>query len=372
MPKPTDIPASLKNIDLKAVLRSRGIYFQQKINKATKEALIPVAQEIINSKKKIIKEAPKPYLHYSYEDAIAYRQKQIHLVEVVEKHFENKLTQFINKIVDGFLGHLESEIATTKSIKKFQKDYFDDSEDDFLAQAQLDFTPLLDSLATLAGQEAMKIAGSDQIYIPFKYRDEIAKNVAKFTKSMLDTDRQTLINIISNGIAEGQSVPEIRGAIQADFDNISKSQAQRITRTEVSRVSNQASIDAWEQSGVVEGKQWVIQGADDECADYDGDIVALDENFYGIDTEFQDGDPPLHPNCKCGTIPVLIDETKVYKPDTKALRERIVELEASIDKRTKAFRDLKKETQAKQADDAAYIKSLENYLGVKNEPPREA
>lgn len=308
MRKPNELPASLKSVDVKALLRSRGVYFKQKMNKAAKEQAMPLAKELL--KKKAKKPEPQKYLNFTDETAIAYRQKQIHLVEVVEAHFENKLNQFITRIVTGFLTHLESEIISTKRIKRFKiKDYFDDIEDDYTTQALLDFTPLLESLATLSGQEAMKIADSDQIYIPFKYRDVIEQNVRKFTKSLVETDKQKLIDIITQGIQDGHSVPEIRSTIQSDFEgSYTKNQAQRITRTEVSRVSNQASLDAWEQSGVVEGKQWVTQGATDECADYDGQIESLDGNFYPDTTEFADGDPPLHPNCKCGTIPVLLNE----------------------------------------------------------------
>lgn len=305
--KPNEVPASLKMVNVKALLRSRGVYFKLRMNQEAKEEALPLARQIIKKKKTI---EVQRYRHFTNEDAINYRQKQIHMVEVVEQHFENKLGQFITKVVGGFLSHLESEIATEKKLKNFKaKDYFDDSEEDWTRQAILDFTPLLDSLATLAGQEAMKIAGSDQVYIPFKYRDVIEQNVKKFTQSLLETDKQKLIDIITDGIKEGQSVGDIRANILRDFEGeYTKNQATRITRTEVSRVSNQASLDAWEQSGVVEGKQWVTQGAVDECADYDGQIESLNGNFYSGTTEFADGDPPLHPNCRCGTIPVLIND----------------------------------------------------------------
>lgn len=361
--KATQIPASLKTVDVKALLRSRGVYLKQKANLDLKKKLIPIAKDMLK-KKDVVKEEVQRYSHFSNEEAIAYRGKQIHIIEVLEKRFDMKVQQFITKVVNDFLAHLESEMATTKSLVKFQKDYFEDNEDDYISQAQLDFTPLLVNQAVLAGQEAYKLIGVDDVYSPDKYLATIRANVIKFTQSMLETDRETMVNIIHNGIKEGQSVGEIRGAIQEDFDTITKSQASRITRTEVARVSNQASVDAWEQSGLVEGKQWVIQGADDECADYDGDVVALDENFYGIDTDFQDGDPPLHPNCKCGTIPILIDETKIYIPSpNKAMYARIKELEDQIDKRTKDYKQMKSE----KADDSAYIKSLEKYLGVDNE-----
>lgn len=298
---PQQIPKSLKTIDVKAVMRRRGIYLEQKVNKQMKEAAMPVAKQLIKGKQK--KTEPQRYVHFTNDEAVAYALKQIHIIEVIERKFELKVEQFINKMVNGFLAHLESEMTKTVN-----KDFFDDSEDDFQAQAQFDFTPLLIDQAVLAGQEALRLIKSEDVYTPYDLRKQIAENVTKFTQSMLDTDRQKLIDILNNGITEGQSIPEIRNLITADFESISKNQANVITRTEVSRVSNQGAIDAWEQSGLVEGKQWVVMEGGDECDDYDGDVVALDANFYGIDTEFQDGDPPLHPNCKCQLIPILLNE----------------------------------------------------------------
>lgn len=353
-----EIPAALKSIDVKAILRKRGIYLQQKVNREMKEAAMPLAKAMLDSRKKV-KVEPEQIRHHQFtnEQVNEYWEKQIHIVEVLEAKFDHKLQQFIGKIVDGYLKHLDQEI---------KKDYFDDNEEDLLASAQFDFTPLLTDQAVLAGSEALKFIGSKDIYTPFQLRGIIADNVSKFTQSMIDTDREKLVAILEQGIQDGKSVPEIRGMIQASFDEYSKMQAQRITRTEVLRVSNQASLDAWEQSGVVEGKQWLTAGAVDECADYEGQVESLDGSFYEGTSEFLDGDPPLHPNCRCVLLPVLIGEKALTPQLNKKMRDYIKELEANADKRTKAFKELK----AKNVDDAAYIKALEKYLGY-DEPTRE-
>lgn len=306
MRKPNELPASLKNVDVKALLRRRGIYLEQKVNRDMKAAALPLARKMLKPKKK--QAEPSRYHSFSNDEAMGYWSKQVHIIDVVEKKFELKVQQFVIKVMHGYLAHLDEEI-TTKSFKKQTKGYFDDNEDDLMATAQLDFTPLLVDQAVLAGQEALKLIKSHDIYTPYQYRQVISDNVAKFTQSMLDTDREKLIDIVAHAIESGKTNPEIRNQIELDFNEYSKTQAERITRTEVARVSNQASLDAWEQSGVVEGKQWVTFGAEDECLEYDGEVVALEANFYGETTEFADGDPPLHPNCRCGTIPILIDES---------------------------------------------------------------
>lgn len=365
--KPKPIPASLKNIDLQAVLRRRGMYTQLRINKELKQAALPIAKEIMQQKRVLPSINSHPHQksrHAQFTDQIVmeYWEKQIHVVEVIEKRFETKVEQFITKMVNGFLGHLESEIATTKSFTQKYKGYFDDNEDDLLTAAQLDFTPLLIDQAVLAGQEAYRLIGIKDVYTPDSLRKKIATNVEKFTKSMMDTDRQKLIQIIVDSLKDGKSVPEIRGIIQADFDEYSKTQSQRITRTEVLRASNQGAVDAYEQSGVVEGKQWLTAGATDECAEYEGQIVTLSGNFYNSESEFEDGDPPLHPNCRCVVLPVLVDEKAYTPPVNKALYERIKELEAEVDKRTKAYREIKDLRTSERADDQAYIKALERLV----------
>lgn len=303
--KPNEVPKSLQTIDVKALLRKRGIYTKQRINQELKEQAKPLAKELVKSKK--VKEARR-HAQFSNEAVLSYWEKQIHIVETAEQHFEDKIRQFIGKIEKDFLSHLESEAEAKKRFTtriSVAKDFFDDNKDNYLVKAQLDFTPLLESVATLAGQNAMKLTGQDQVYLPFGYRDTIKTNVGKFAKSLFDTDRQVLTDILTEGLKDGRSIPEIRASINEVFPEYTKMQAQRITRTEVLRTSNQAAVDAYEQSGVVEGKQWLTAGAVDECAQFEGQIVTLSSGFYGSENEFQDGDPPLHPNCKCVVLPII-------------------------------------------------------------------
>lgn len=352
MRKPTELPKSLKSIDIKAILRKRGVYLQQRVNQEMKEKLIPLAEQVIKSKKTPQIKIEKP-IHptLTNEQVKIYVDKQVHMVEVVEKRFEDKLKQYIGTIGKGFLDHLDQEV---------KKDYFSDQEDNLVVKAQLDFTPLLNGLASLAGNEALKLINSDDVYVPFNYKDVIEENVKKFATSLIDTDKEHLTRLLDQGLEEGKSVAEIRRTITEEFPEYTNNQAQRVTRTEVMRTSNQAALDAWEQSGVVEGKQWITYGATDECAKYDGDIVTLKGSFYSSDNEFQDGDPPLHPNCKCVLLPVLVNEKGIKVSVNKDLYKRIEELESKLDKRTKSAKDLL----AKRSDDAVYIKSLEKYLGL--------
>lgn len=242
------------------------------------------------------------------------------------------------------------------------------NEEDIKTQAQLNLMPILMQEVVLAGQEAFKLVGVEDTYVPYKIQDSIRSMIDKFADSMLSTDKDKLAKIINDGIEEGSSITEIRDKIESDFGDYTKVQAERITRTEVLRASSMAAEDAFVQSGVVEGKQWLVApDACPICAPYSGKIVKLGADFYDPDESgFQNGNPPLHVNCRCQLIPIVTGAAS-YKPNlsktVKDQSEYIQELEAQLDKRTKSA----KEVMASRADDAIYIKALESHLGVSDD-----
>lgn len=343
------IPKSLKYVNLKQVLRRNGIYKQQDTYKNLKALARPLAEKIVKNRKakRVIK---KSYGNFTDEQVSTYYNKQIGIVEAQEERFEQKVEKFINRLVEKALANIPEEVHN------MQKKALIDEADE-IVQATLDFTPILMEVATASGQQALGLIDSDKPYIPTNIRGVITKRVEKFAKSMVETDKDKLIDIIAEGVRNGDSIPSIRNSIVDTFSEYSKMQAQRITRTEVLRTSNLSAIDAWEQSGVVEGKQWLIApGADEECAQYDGEIVTLSGNFYSPE-EFADGDPPIHPNCRCTVLPVIIGE-KGTPTERYNLKNKIAELEKqaeSMDKRTKEYKE-------KLEERDAYIKELEEYI----------
>lgn len=360
-----ELPKSLRNISYKRVFRRNGVYTKLANWQDVKEAARPVAEKIVKSKKKptpVKKDVLRYHPKFTNEVVMSYYEKQMHVVDAYEQMFENKVKTFIDRVVEKALSQVPEEIADMK-----QKALINEEEE--VLQAVIDFTPILHDTALLAGQQALSLIGDDSPFITKNLRPEIERNVRKFTESMLTTDRDKIVDLIADGIARGESIANIRKQITDTFADYSKMQAERITRTEVLRASNMGTLDAFEQSDVVIGKQWLTAGATDECAQYEGQIeYNMKGNFYSPGNEFQDGDPPIHPNCRCTLLPVL-DEEKAYKPETimqrDILQKKIAELEAQVDKRTKDYRKIKskyadiKKDQAKQAE---YVKDLEELV----------
>lgn len=338
-----EVPAPLQNVDVKRALRKRGMYAKldshREIYKASKKA----AKEIITKRKKATQNkhsdvTAREHAVLSNDDVWNYWEKQIRMVEKLEDRFRNKVEQFIGKVKEDVLANYPE-----KQPKQYKKKLFDTEE--YVVQAGFDFTPLLTEAATLAGVQALSLIDYDGTYI-MDIEQVIANNIKLFTRSMLDTEQKKMTQIIADGLKEGKSIPQIRTLMSDAFDNLSKVQSERITRTEVLKAANQGAVDAWEQSGVVEAKQWLTaedDRVDPACAALNGKIIGLDKNFFdkgsefmGIKLDYADVDePPLHPNCRCTPLPVLVGEKGAdavsatnakLEEENKQLRQFIKEL----------------------------------------------
>lgn len=330
-PEKVIIPAALRNVNMKFILRRQKWFEALQKNQELKEAAIPLAKKLLADRKKRkssnksdTPDAPIPThnesANFDDETVWKYWGKQIHIVDQFEERFEKEVVKFLEFFEKEVLANLESEISQkTGKFKKtvVKKDLYNEVE--LVTKAQIDLTPLLMEEIVIAGQAAYNLMGIDDPYMPFAIKDAVLANVKKFTLSMLDTDRAKLVDIITNGLKEGESVPQIRKKITEQFSNFKKSQANLITRTEVIKASNMASLDAFEQSGIVIAKQW-LTAEDDRvdsvlCAPMNGKIIGLKDKFFRKGEEFNGHvfdyesikQPPLHPGCRCVLLPVLRD-----------------------------------------------------------------
>ena len=151
------------------------------------------------------------------------------------------------------------------------------------------------------------------------------KAINKVTKSKLR-------KVLSFGIGEGESIAEIKRKIKNVFTEATSVRAERIARTEIIKAGNRGTLEAYNQSGVVAGKEWFT--ALDErvcqwCQPMHGKTKAIDGNFFNQGETFTGKDggqlpirlddipaPPLHPNCRCVLVPITSDG-RMAKPSKK-------------------------------------------------------
>ncbi len=158
----------------------------------------------------------------------------------------------------------------------------------------------------------------------------IATNSKNAAFSITNTQYEKLRRIMMDGIADGEGIPAIRERI-IDQLGLELKRAERIARTEVLKASNRGILLAMEQSGVVEGKQWVA--AFDArtcpmCAQMDGATMPLGDAFFekssdpvtftgteqvpapegGLSYVFDYEEimaPPAHGSCRCTLLAIL-------------------------------------------------------------------
>jgi hypothetical protein len=142
--------------------------------------------------------------------------------------------------------------------------------------------------------------------IGMSYDEEKERFVKNPNAKMRITDatRDGVRRAVEKSLKEGLGVAEVKKTLTDDYA-FSKTRAETIARTELANAHIQGSVEAWRESGVVEGKRWVLADThpdSDECDEaVDEDVVPLDAVFEATG----DIGPPAHPNCLCALQPVV-------------------------------------------------------------------
>lgn len=129
--------------------------------------------------------------------------------------------------------------------------------------------------------------------------------------AITESTREMLRADVATAIEEGLSTDQLADELAASY-GFSDSRAEMIARTEIADADVQGNLAAYRESGVVEGKEWILaseHNEPDECDDAaDMGVVPLDDDFGGV------GDPPAHPNCFLGdTLVAALGITAHYR-----------------------------------------------------------
>jgi len=128
-----------------------------------------------------------------------------------------------------------------------------------------------------------------------------SKRAGWLIKNMNTETVNRLKTVISNGIANKRGVPGVTSDLRHTFEDMSKSRAQMIARTETNDALSQAFLDRASEMNI-EGKEWVTSDPCPICAGNEGDgVIPIDDSFSsGHDR------PPAHPNCRCALAPAKL------------------------------------------------------------------
>ena len=181
-----------------------------------------------------------------------------------------------------------------------------------------------------AMEYAVQLADENELTLQATTYDSTAPGVAAFyeerTTSVAagidaETDKQ-LKTSLSEGISSGEGIPELANRVESIFSAAAGYRAERIARTESIMATTWATRDAWRASGVVSATEWITGGNPcGFCKSMAGQqlSIATGNNYFalGESLTLEDGQsmsftytsiqgPPLHVNCACSLIPILM------------------------------------------------------------------
>jgi len=322
-----DVPKALRGVDYKKVFRRMGVYSKISDNRY-KNDLKSQAKTIVKEhidKKKIKSKLKVKSKNFTDEQVEKYYKNIMRILDTQSERFENAANQYSHMVFERGIENIDDPEARKAGMLVDKELLLEEAEGLFL--------PILRDIAILSGNEGYGLIGIETPYIP-KYVEKqgerltkrIKTQIKRFATSMIATDIDTITNILAVGIADGVAIATIRNQIESSIADYTRVQASRVAQTEVLRTQNAGIEDSFIQSDVVRAKQWLTSPSPDYCEELNGKIVDVEQDFFkkGDSVTFNDGTtlnidytnigfPPLHVNCRCTIIPVLVGEN-AYQP----------------------------------------------------------
>lgn len=261
-------------------------------------------------------------------DAIVERY-EAKFLEASHKRFEDQRKEVIKNFKAFFDSNKGKAIKPrSKGLKDQLQNLFDKhkSEAEWLAI----LVPLYKSSIATMGQAAMDnvLGETDSAGTSGQY-STAANSIANYYETRaslisvgIDEETQKLLGAsLREGITAGEALGELTDRIESIYGAAAGYRANRIARTESISATTRATIDGWDQSGVVEGKMWRIGSYNPckYCLEMDGKVIKLTANYFdkggklevpGVGTmkmDYTDVEgPPVHVNCACTLMAVLV------------------------------------------------------------------
>lgn len=147
----------------------------------------------------------------------------------------------------------------------------------------------------------------------------------KASVSINEETKKQIRAALSQGMMEGESLYELTQRIDQVFGYASSDRAFKIAESETTRSQGYADVEAWEQSGVVDAKEWYTS-LDERvcsfCGDMHGRTIPLRDKFYSKGDQMRvprEDKPdavmnfnyesiyhqPLHVRCRCVMLPIV-------------------------------------------------------------------
>lgn len=125
-----------------------------------------------------------------------------------------------------------------------------------------------------------------------------------------DTTRDKLRAIVTDAFKDETSIKSISAKIQTalqddDAGIFTDARAEMIANTEVAHAQAGGNWEVWKKSGLVAKVKWTVSADEpcDDCANNEDEEVEFGKTFPSGDLM-----PPIHPNCRCVLVAVLVKD----------------------------------------------------------------
>lgn len=134
-----------------------------------------------------------------------------------------------------------------------------------------------------------------------------------------NTDKlaQTVNQEIVNGMIQGINLKTMTKRVSERFETAKKNDVERLLRTEVNYVLNQATLDGYKEAGIekYEFSATLDSRTSQICSELHGEVFEIKKIAVGLNY------PPMHPRCRSTTIPV-IDYESLAKQGREEIGEK--------------------------------------------------
>lgn len=245
---------------------------------------------------------------------LATKEEKAAYLERIEKQRQGWETKIERRMQDYFKNEQKAVVAaikacsTTDELNDAVDTALDDQQDALL---QVIYNAWLDVSTDIGGQVAAELSGQKgliQDFIRLFGSDQIKYLLALAGNKIKGISATTQAKVrleLTNGVAQGESVPELAKRITGLYDEqITPNRSKAIAHDEVMQSSNYAAVESAKQSGLTLNKVWLAtedSHTRPDHADADGQEVGMDEKFVVGDVEMdRPGDPEAPADQSCG------------------------------------------------------------------------
>jgi HK97 family phage portal protein len=207
--------------------------------------------------------------------------------------------------VEDALGNVKTK-ARTKKVTVTVEMIYDAAKEEGLS---IEFiTPYLQQLLEEAGAEAMNmVAPQEDFKDTARIRALIKQRAEEFAMQVSATTIGKLASTLAEGVDAAEGIADLSKRVADVYGEFPSYRSELIARTEATAANNQGMIEAFKQSEVATGKEWINAG-DSRVRDEHQDGIGVGGEIVGLDAAFSNGlQFPQEPNCRCVLGPAFLE-----------------------------------------------------------------